>query len=225
MNIIQLMTKGKSDEALHKIFTRYGVGEYERFLIGIKQGKNLRIKTSFDCSNMLFKMVADNVNEEVNLSGKIIAPRDFESELNITPSKFTKRGKLYTAEFKTSATPEQLKGLYEQFKSDFILLGIKSKDYTLKCGKSLPKPGGKIKDNFCTATLPKELVDEFAFDFTHDFKQSEIIHKLIIKEIVIPDEYKNDFAQARLYGKRHGQCIRIIDVDGKKKEICYKILV
>ncbi|MFH1455387.1 MAG: hypothetical protein ABIF40_00370 [archaeon] len=225
MNFLQLITEGKTNDMAHKAFTRLGKGEYDRFLITIKQGKDLKIKTSFDCSNLLFSLIANNIDETVPLSGKIIAPRDFESELNIPSSNFSKRGKLYTAEFNTEATPEQLKELNEKFKTDFILLIVKGKNYKLKSGKSLPKPGGKIKDNFCTATLPKEFVKEFAFDFPTDFKEAQITHKLLIDEIVVPEEYKNDFVQARLHGQRKGKVKRIIEVDGKQEEKTYNILV
>jgi len=225
MNFLQLITEGKTNDLAHKVFTRLGPGEYDRFLIKIKQGKDLKIKTSFDCSNLLFSLIANNIDEEVQLLGKIIASRDFESELNIPVVKFSKRGKLYTAEFNTEATPTQLKELNEKFKTDFILLSVKGKNYKLKSGKTPPRPGGKIKDNFCSATLPKEFVKEFAFDFPTDFKEAIIIHKLLIDEIVVPEEYKDDFAQARLHGQRKGKVKRIIEYDGKQEEKTYDILV
>ena len=38
--------KEEVDELAHNKFTRYGKGEYERFFIYIKKGKDLKLKTS-----------------------------------------------------------------------------------------------------------------------------------------------------------------------------------
>ncbi|RME55523.1 hypothetical protein D6777_00340 [Candidatus Woesearchaeota archaeon] len=215
MNTIKKIFNNEVDEVVHHKFTRYGKGEFERFLIKVKKGKSLQLNTSWDWSNDLFELVAFNVSEDVDLSGKVIAGRDFESELSLEPVKYSKRGKLYTAEFKCKASPSQLQELYEKFKLNFILLKVKSSSFKLSCGSSLPKPGGEIKDNFCKATLPLDLLDEFVWE-SSDFKVATIVHKFKIEDIVIPDEYKNDPAMARLKGKRVGTLTRSLDLDGKE---------
>ena len=97
-----------------------------------------------------------------------------------------------------------LKEIYSKFKLQFILLNVKSDSCSLKCGKSLPKPGGKIKEDFCSATLPLEAAEEFEYATGKNFKEAKIKHMLNIKEIEIPKEYLNDPAKARVNGIRKG---------------------
>jgi len=214
MNFIKDVCAGKKDEYIHRQFVRLGKGNYDRFLMSITKGKDLKIKTSFDMSNFLFGLVASLAKENVEVSGKIIANYDFEKEIEAV--KFSKRGKLYTAELKKTCSPEELQELFDTFKMQYILLNVKGKNIKLKSGKSLPKPGGTLKDNFCSVTLPIDLLDEFAFDFDPNFKKATIVHKIVVKEIIIPKEYENDFGQARLHGIRKGTLIREIDLDGNK---------
>jgi len=225
MSFIKQIFEKNIDNTLHRKFTRFSLGEYERALIQIKTSKNsFRIKTSADFANDFVKLISENIKESSEVSGKLIAPRDFEQDLDIEINKYSKRGKLYTAEIKTILTPEQLKNIYNLFKDDFLLLSIKSKDFKLSTGKALPRPGGKLKDNFCKATLPINLLKEFTFDIKN-FKEVEIKHIYKITDIEIPEEYKNDFEQARIHAKRKGTLIRILNIDGKeeKKEIDFSI--
>ncbi len=219
MNAIKQLFRGVKDKDLmHHKFVRFGKGDFERFMITIKKGKTLKIKASFDWANDLFEIIADNIKEEAEISGKIIAFRDFEKEVPCEVSAFSKRGKVYTAELKGTAKPDVLKKIYEQFKADFLLVNIKSSNHQLKCGKSLPKPGGTIKEDFCSATLPPELLGEFAFGIEADFSEAKIKHALSITDIEVPEQYKNDPAQARVQAIRKGTIKRIIDLDGKVTE-------
>ena len=223
MNFIKAVCDGEKDEFIHKQFVRLGKGEYERFLVSLKKGKKLTVKTSFDMSNFLFELIANTLEEDVEVTGKIIANYDFENE--IEAEKFSKRGKLYTAELKKTFSPNELKELFEKFKMQYILLNVKGKNVKLKSGKSLPKPGGKLKDNFCSATLPLDLLDEFAFDFDQNFSKATIVHRVQIDEIIIPEEYKDDFVKARYHAIRKGKLIREIDLDDNKLTKEYKLEV
>jgi|ETN01SMinimDraft_4_1059930.scaffolds.fasta_scaffold121984_1 hypothetical protein len=225
MSFIKQIFEKNIDQALHKKFTRYSLGEYERAYVTIKIAKdNFKIKTSADFANDFIKLISNNIKEDSEVSGKIIATRDFEDELDIELKKYSKRGKLYTAELDTTLTPQQLKNIYNLFKEEFLLLSIKSDEFKLTVGKSLPKPGGKIKENFCRATLPLSLLDEFAFD-VKDFTNLSIQHTYKITDIEVPKEFEDDFEQARLHAKRKGTLIRTLNIDGKeeKKEINFSI--
>lgn len=225
MNFIQQIVNGKVDEATHKRFERYGKGDYERGLLWIKKGKKaLRIKASWDWANDLFGIIAEKIKKDTEVNGKIIAARDFESELGIE-AEFSKRGKLYTAEIKANLNPEQMKSIFEKFKGDFLLLNVKSDDLKLSVKNSIPKPGGKVKENFCSATLPLDTLDEFAFDFDQNFSEANIVNKFVITELVVPKEYEKDFAMARVMAKRKGKLIRVITVDGKNIEKEYSVEV
>jgi hypothetical protein len=84
-------------------------------------------------------------------------------------------------------------------------------------GKKLPKPGGKIKEDFCKAVMPAGLLNEFVWE-TKDFKKAIIKHVFIINELLVPKEYENDYSQARVMAKRKGKLKRTIEFDGKKIE-------
>jgi len=220
MNFIKQISQGKADDTVHKKLARYGKGEYDRGLLLITKGKkDLKIKASWDWSNDLFGIISDHIKKSAEVKGKIIAPRDFKSELDIE-SNFSKRGKLYTAEINTTLNPEQIRKVYEKFKIDFILLNIKSDEFKLHVKDKIPKPGGAIKEDFCSATLPLEALDEFAFDFDKNFSEAKIVNKFLINDLVVPKQYEKDFAMARLMAKRKGKLVRVITVDGKevKKE-------
>jgi len=214
MNFIKQIFEGRADNSLHYKFVRYGKGEFERLLFTIKQGKNLRIKTSWDFAADLFGLIAENTKEALQVSGKIIANRDISEELPC-PAEISKRGKLYTAEINTELTPKELKAIYQKFQKNYILLNVKGSEFKLSVGKTLPKPGKAIKDNFCKATLPIGLLDEFAFDFDTNFKDAKIVHIIKIDRLIVPPELKNDPAKARLEAKRKGKIIRKITVDEK----------
>ncbi|RLJ01998.1 MAG: hypothetical protein DRP08_04955 [Candidatus Aenigmatarchaeota archaeon] len=214
MNFIKQIFEGRADDSLHYKFVRYGRGEFERLFFTIKKGKNLKIKTSWDFAADLFGLIAENTKEPLQVSGKIIANRDISEELPC-PAEVSKRGKLYTAEINAELTPEELMEIYRKFQKNYILLNVKGSEFKLSVGKSLPKPGKAIKEDFCKATLPIELLDEFAFDFDKDFKEAKIVHIIKIDELIIPPELRNDPAKARLEAKRKGKIIRKITVDGK----------
>ncbi|MFH1638445.1 MAG: hypothetical protein ABIB71_08520 [Candidatus Woesearchaeota archaeon] len=217
MNTLQKIFEGKVDGAVHKKFTRYGKGEYERFLFEIKKGKNLNVKSSFDFANDFVEIIAARLEGNANVSGKVVAAYDLEKDFPIEAT-FSKRGKLHTAELSTEVSAEQLRLLYDKYKDDFLLLNIKSDKFKLKSGKSLPKPGGKIKPNFCSASLPLDCKDEFAWD-VNDFKELKIAHVLKIDEVEFDKELmKTDPAKARLEAKRKGTIIRKLDIDGKIEE-------
>jgi hypothetical protein len=219
MNFLKNIFIGKADASAHGKFVRYGKGEYERLLFEITKGKNnFKVKSSFDFANDFAGIISENLKDTANVSGKIIAPYDFKDDISpiCEPSAYSKRGKLFTAELSADLSPDQFRRLYEKFSPYFLLLNIKSSDFSLKVGKSLPKPGGAIKPNFCSATLPLPLIDEFAWDVKQEFSNMGIKHILNITEIVISPELRNDPAKARLEAKRKGKILRILTIDGKE---------
>lgn len=219
MNFLRALFEGKQHFLLHDKFTRYGKGDYERLLFEIKKGKDLKIKSSFDFANDYVEIIADRITENATVSGKVIAARDFEKELDFPTTSYSKRGKLYTAELNTTLKPDQLKSLCEKMKEEFLLLKIESSNFRLKTKNSLPKPGGAIKPDFCSATLPLDCLDEFAWDVKKDFKVLTIKHVLHITDIEFSQELmKKDPARARLEAKRKGKIERLLNIDGKEEK-------
>ena len=87
--------------------------------------------------------------------------------------------------------------------------------------KSTPPKPGSVKEKFCTLQVePKlaaPLLDAFLFDVKErGFKKAEINHTFDIQDVVIPKEYENDYALARLHAKKKGKIKRKITLDGKE---------
>ncbi|MDI6738218.1 MAG: hypothetical protein QME12_06945 [Nanoarchaeota archaeon] len=220
MNFLRSIFIGKTEKA-HAKFVRYGKGEYERLLFEITKGKSsIKVKSSFDFANDFVGIIAGSIKESASVSGKIIVPGDFQKDISAIcePMSYSKRGKLYTAEISAELSPEQLKRIYDRFSQNFLLLSIKSSEFSLKVGKSLPKPGGAVKPDFCSATLPLNLLDEFAWDVKQEFSKLIIKHILNITDIVIPPELGNDPARARIEAKRKGKITRIVTIGGKESK-------
>ncbi len=230
MNFIKKAIEGKADEFTHRQFIRYGKGRFERLLFEIRvYAGYFNLKTSFDFVNALFHIISDNIKENADVNGKIIANRDFKDELGslgLECADYSKRGKLYTAELDCKAGPGQMKGIFENFKYNFILLSVSSREFTMRTKSCVPKLGGKVKDNFCSASLPLALLGEFAFDFPSPiFKKAKIMHEIIIDDIIIPKEAEDNTEKIRIDAKRKGKLIRIINLDGKEIKKEYKIEV
>ena len=198
MNFIKKLFENNVDEEVHKQFRRFSKGVFEeRALIKIKKSKKgFKIYTSFEFINDLVELVASKV-EKADVSGRVIKNRK-KTEIN------------------ESLSGEEIKRLLEE--NDSCLLNIKGDGVELKCKKSLPKPGSTLDGKFCKASLPLDFLNEFAFDIEEDFKDLVIKHRFVIDELVVPEEYKNDFAKAREMAKRKGKLVREIEVDGKKIE-------
>ncbi len=205
MTFIKEIFEDNVDEQVHRQFTRFSKGTFEnKALMKIKKSKDkFAIYTSYDLSLDLVRIFSDLI-KETNISGRLI-----------------KKGKKQDIEEKVNA--EKLKRLLEE--NDYCLLDIETDGYSLKCKKNIPKPGKDLDPKFCSAVLPLEKLDEFAFDIKENFKQAEISHTYIINEIIIPKEYENDLEKARIFAKRKGRIIRLIKIDGKEIKSEKELLV
>ena len=213
MNFIKKIFNNEADEYIKRQFRRFGKGEYERAFLSISNGKNLSIKSSYEFSNDLFHMIIQDLKEPAHVSGLIISNEKIEDFGNVK-----KKQKLYEAEINASFSPEKLNEIYEKYRNQNILLSLSYNSYKLKTGTKLPKPGKKLKNNFCSAVLPKEFLHEFMFDYTEDFRKAVIKHIYNINEIIIPEEFRHNIELARLNAKRKGIIIRILEIDGKTTE-------
>ena len=210
MTFIRNVLQEKKDEATHKQFVRYGKGDYERALISIKKGKELKIKTSFDFANDFVWIASVYGKGTLSVKGNIITARDMSEEIE---GEHTKRGKLFTVSIEKVMTKEELKKLYEQFKKDFLLLNITGKNLKISVGNKLPRPGGTIKNDFCKATLPLPALEEFLWE-QKEFREATIIHVFHITDLVIPSGTSEK--DAREVAIRKGMIIRKITLDGKE---------
>lgn len=219
MNFIQKIFEDKPDNLVHKQFTRFGKGEYERALLTVKKGLRLSIKSSFEFSNDFVEIISKEASSDIKISGVILCAHEFNLDLE---NEYSKRGKIYKAEIKEQKIKkEKLKEIFEKFKFDWLLLTLSADNCSLKCKTSLPKPGGTIKDDFCSVSFDNiNLTKEFVFE-TDNFKQAIIKHIFKIEELIVSKDDEDDFEKARINAKRKGKIIRFITIDGKeeKKEI------
>ena len=226
-NPIRNIYNNKIDEYIHRKFVRFSLGNFEREKIIIRIGKkDIKINAGFEYVDVFFRIMSELVKENISINGVIVTKKDILNELNefgIEPIKVT--GKKYT--IKTDLDTNKFKQFVEKFGNYFLLLNMKSGNYTISVKKSVPKPG-KIVENFVKAKFDikdlKTIKEEFLFDVDIDLKKAkkiEIKQTYIIDELIVPDEYKNDFEKARIMAKRKGRIVREIDVDGNKikKEI------
>lgn len=223
MNFIKKIFENKTDELVHQQFTRFGKGNYERALLTIKKSKRLAIKSSFEFSNDFVELVAQEASSDIEISGTIVALHEFSIDIE---NEYSKRGKVHKADIKRQTIKkEKLKEIYEKFKFDFLLLNLEADNCSLKCKNSLPKPGGTLKDNFCSAYFDNlNVAKEFAFDVP-DFKELIIKHVYEITDLIVSKEFEDDFAKARLNAKRKGKIIRILNIDGKEIKKEHDLLV
>ena len=212
MNFIKKIFMNVSDEEVHRQLARFGKGVYDKkALVSIKKRKNLAVKTSFEFCNDLVGLIAENAKGEINVSGVILMFKEFKfKEFDVS-----KRGKVYKCDIELKCSGKELLDICDLFKEGWLLFNLKIDNFSLKCKNSLPKPGGELKDNFCSASFDANFKDEFAWD-AKDFKDLKIIHKYEIRNISIPKEYEKDFAKARAYAKREGKIFRELDIDGRK---------
>ncbi len=226
MNFMQQIFKGAVDEKTHKKFIKYGKGEFPGPVLEIKkQGKSIKVKGSFDYSDVLGRLIAGNSSMRFNVSGKILSLSSLDSELsglNIEVPKTAKKGKLKVYPVKTDADSGILKKLYDL--DAYVLLTLSPVEksvVSMKSKASPPKPGDAVDEGFCSAafdiSMLKSVMDEICFDLdVKEFKTINISHTYIINEMIIPEEFKNNPVEIRVQAKRKGKIIRNINVDGSE---------
>ena len=223
MNFVQKAVEGKTDEDVHRQFTRFGKGEYRgRFLLGLWKTKNIKIKSSFEFANDLVALCSGFGN--CKASGIVMSKRDISGimkEKNIDGNSETKKGGLYYQINipNQEMNGDQLKALEEN--SYFTLLDLEGKDFKLKIKKKLPKPGkneNKIDGKFCQLEVNERFYSKIKEDLFWDLpdaKKINIKHKVIVESIVIPEGEK-DFSKIRELAKRKGKIIREVEIDEQK---------
>jgi len=218
MNFIKKIFEKQVDEKVHAKFVRYSLGEFEKEPFVIKAGGKIQIAAGFEYLDVMYELVAGLVTEEVELNGVIVSKENIVEELaslNIEPAKIT--GKKYT--IKTVVPPDTFKGFVERFNKYSLLINVKSGDYVVSSGKSVPKPG-KLVEGFVKAKFPKSDLDliknEFLFDDEGDFKVASIKHTYVITDVKIDDKLvEEDPLKARLAAVRVGKIVRERNIDGK----------
>ena len=229
MHFIKQIFNKRADDTAHQRFVKYSRGEYEGAAVELKrQGNAIRVKGSIDYANVLGELIAENADTVFRVDGRIISKRKILDELKGLGigAKARKKVRMHVSTIKCDLSPGELKGIYDAFKDCHILLNltpVEKSNWKLRTKNSIPKPGDPVDAEFCSATLDisilYKVMDEICFDVEKsDFREIKITHTYKIKELVIPEEYKNDPANARIFAKRKGEILRLVDVNGKLTE-------
>jgi len=223
MNFIKNIKENKIDEWTHMKFIRYSPGTFEKETFKITKGSNfVQIKAGFEYLDVMFKLMADCVKDDVDINGVLVTKKDVIKDLEDMGIEILKKtGKKYT--IKQTLSAAKFKEFVDKFSQYSLLFKIKSGRYSISVKKSVPKPG-KVVEGFVSAKFElkdlDKIHDTFLFDWKDkNFKKAEIKHTYVIDDINIPKEFENDPAQARLKSIRKGKIIRTIDVDGKTEKV------
>jgi len=224
MNFIKRFFSGGVGDWVHGRFTRYGRGVFVGPIVEAKVGRTIKVSGSEDYCNILGFVVVESCPGLFSVNGSIVGKSDFRGVLKESGLPFKDKSKkgLYSVEVSGDLSSDALRKVYVNSKDASVLLSLKSvgdKDFSLKCKKKLPKPGGKKDDDFVMVSLGasalKLLREEVFFDAVGDFTMAKVWHVYIINEIVMPAGVK-DPARIRIESKRKGFVERKLAVDGKE---------
>ena len=233
MNFIKKIFENKIDETVHLQFERYSRGTFEdRALVEIDKTKNhVKIKTSFEFANEFVSFLASKIKDNSHVSGVIITNnKELQDKVKFEIAGVSQFAGIKKLQVATDISKEDLLDALKQFPHALFLLTFNTEYGSLttkqKSPKS-PKPGAdkEAKADFCTfKTEDINFYKEFLFDYDKNFTKAKIKHTLFIEELVVPKEYANNPALARVNAKRKGKIKRIVDIDGTtfEKEIKFE---
>ncbi len=227
MNFIKKVQEKNFDESVHLQFQKFSKGEFmNRAIIKAKTSAGkYTINTSAEFANELVRVAAEKLgSSKTRVTGAIVSTLDLKSELEFTEIKQFQGVKRYMIDKEMTGT--EILGLIKKFPKNFFALSFSTPEGSiLKVKPKAPKsgkPGSKGDEtpsaDFCKfITNDSALAKSFVFE-KPDFKQAEIVHTFVIKEIVIPSELKNekDFAKVRELARRKGIVVRKAKIDDKE---------
>lgn len=230
MNFIKKIFDNKTDELVHLQFQKFSKGEFkDKAVIKAKNSSGkYTISTTYEFANELVRDLAEKLNEKTKVTGVIVSTNDLKEKLDFKGIKQFMGVKQYQIDKEMSKN--EIIELLNKFPKAFFGLSFKTSDSELKIKPKAPKsakPSNKSDEkpnpDFCKLiTTDKQLAESFVFE-KNGFKQALISHNFIIKEIIIPNELKNekDFSVIREKSLRKGILIREGEIDGNsfKKEI------
>ena len=225
MNFIKKVFDNEVDEEVHLQFQKFSRGEFtNRALIKAKKVKNnYTIFTTAEFANELVRNVAGKLGDEkANVTGAVISTLDLNNELDFKSKKQFMGIKQYVIDKHMSGN--EITKLIEKLPKVFFALSFSGKGDVLKIKAKAPKSAKpKTKDkapkpDFCKIiTSDEKIARDFVWEKS-EFKDAEISHDFIIKEILIPKDEK-DFAIAREKAKRKGIIVRRATIDGVKTAV------
>jgi hypothetical protein len=226
--IKDLITGNENQEHVHAKFVKYSKGTFAGPMISVKKaGNSLKINGSYEYADTMAGIILKASNGKITASGNIFSKNEIKTDLT---SKTKKKLGVYNTEIKGEADAKTLLELYNSNKEATFYLNLVSDKAKLKTKTKPPKPGSKKDEEFFTATIDAGMFDAVANDVCFDCAKKDcnemkVSHEFTISEIVIPEQYKNDAAKARLNAKRKGTITRKTEVDGVVNETKKELFV
>ena len=226
--IKDLIAGNANQEHVHAKFVKYSKGTFAGPMISVKKaGNSLKINGSYEYADTMAGVILKTATGKITVAGNIFSKNEIKTDL---ASKTKKKLGVYTTEIKGEADAKVLLELYNANKEATFYLNLASDKAKLKTKTKPPKPGSKKDEEFFTATLDAAMADSVSNDVCFDcgkkdYKEMNVSHEFTISEIMIPEEYKNDAAKARLNAKRKGTITRKTEVDGIMNETQKELLV
>ncbi|MFZ2456635.1 MAG: hypothetical protein WAX07_09180 [Candidatus Altiarchaeia archaeon] len=226
--IKDLITGNANQEHVHAKFVKYSKGTFAGPMISVKKaGNSLKINGSYEYTDTLVGVILKASAGKIMAAGNVFSKNEIKTDL---ASKSKKKLGVYITEIKGEADAKALLELYNANKEATFYLDLQSGKAKLKTKKKPPKPGSQKDGEFFTSTLDAGMADAVASDVCFDcgkkdYKEMMVSHEFTISELVIPEQYKNDAAKARLNAKRKGTITRKTVVDGAVNETKKELLV
>lgn len=232
MNFIKKIFDNKIDESVHLQFQKFSKGEFKnKALIKAKNSAGkYTIATTYEFANEMIRDLANKLNGKTKVTGVVVSTNDLKGQLDFVGIKQFMGVKQYQIDKEMSG--EEITNLLNSFPKAFFGLSFKTADSELKIKPKAPKsakpstkPDEKPNPDFCKLiTTDKQLGESFIFE--KPFKQATVSHHFIIKDIVIPQELKNekDFSIIREKSRRKGIVVREGEIDEVKfkKEVDFE---
>ncbi|HLC58548.1 MAG TPA: hypothetical protein VJI68_01690 [Candidatus Nanoarchaeia archaeon] len=226
MNFIKSIIDGKANDEAHRQFKRFSKGEFNnRAVVDITiQSSAVKIKTTFEYAHDFIRHLVETIKDTTNVTGGIITiSKELQNYSGIKIESMKQFAGVRTYNINAELSKENILKAMKDFPDALFCLSFSTEEGSLKTKVKSPKaakPGKDdegVKADYCVFTTKnKNIIKEFAFDVKEDFKKFRADHDFFITELVVPDQYKNDFAMARIHAKRKGKIIRKLNVDGKE---------
>ncbi|MFP4402051.1 MAG: hypothetical protein ACLFPL_02370 [Candidatus Nanoarchaeia archaeon] len=221
MHYIKDIFEKNSSQHAHNKLIRYSKGEFTGPLLKVKFSPSfIKLSTSFHFIDEILILLANHLGDvEVNIKGSLIWNQDLSEELEQLGIYYSKVSKARGIFKYTLDNTVRLKQFVELFSTYNLLVNFKYQNVSVAMKSALPKPNKEITADFCKLTFPKEmekiLRDEFLFDIKEQCKEVTIEHKIVVDDIILPQEEGLDFDSIRRLAKRKGTLYRKIIIDSK----------
>ena len=226
INFLKKIADKKITDDVHRAFSRYSVGEFNKEPFVVKVAKaDWKIETGFEHLNYMHLFLAEKLTGQVHIEGVIETVNDISETLDSlqigfsSDKRFGKPGEKYSISEDIPAA--SYKKLIATLPNEYLLFSVTFEGGLLKVkGKSTPKLGSAT-DKFVKLKIPLSLTkafsEEYLFDVPPGFKELVINHNYMIDKIEVDEKLlAKDPAQARKQATRVGTITRTITADGKE---------